>query len=171
MGLVPKGHNTCRWRLIVDLSSPRRASVNDGNSKELCSLRYALLDDALRLICHFGPGCHLVKMDLKDAYRVVSVHPDDQHLLGISWDGAVYMDRSLPFGLRSAPKLFTAVADAMTWALFSRGILYLLHYIDDFLFLGRPGSPEAARAKEVAIAVFRELGAPIAMHKTEGPST
>ena len=171
MGLVPKGHNTGRWRLIVDLSSPRWASVNDGISEDLCSLRYASLDDALRLICHFGLGCQLVKMDLKDAYRVVPVHPDDQHLLGISWKEEVYMDRSLPFGLRSAPKLFTAVADAMTWALFSRGIRFLLHYLDDFLFVGHPGSQEASRAKDIATAVFSELGVPIATHKTEGPST
>ena len=50
-------------------------------------------------------------MDLKDAYRVVPVHPDDQHLLAISWNGAVYMDRSLPFGLRLTPKLFTAMGE------------------------------------------------------------
>ena len=95
MGLVPEGHNTGRWRVIVDLSSHQRASV----SKDLCLLRYALLDDVFRLICHFGPRHQLVKMDLKDAYRVILVHPDDQYLLGISWDEAVYMDRSLLFGL------------------------------------------------------------------------
>ena len=80
------------------------------------------------------------------------------------------MDRSLPFGLRSAPKLFTALADAVTWALFSRGIRFLLHYLDDFLFIGPPGSQEAARARYIATAVFEELGVPIAVQKTEGPS-
>ena len=83
----------------------------------------------------------------------------------------MYVDRSLPFGLRSAPKLFTAVADAMAWALFSRGIRFLLHYLDDFLFIVPPGSQEATRIKEMATMVFRELGAPVADHKTEGPST
>ena len=171
MGLVPKGHNTGKWRLIVDLSCPPQFSVNDGIEEDLCSLRYASLDDAVRLISHLGPGCQLVKLDLKDAYRVIPVHPDDQHLLAVSWNGEVYMDRSLPFGLRSAPKIFTAVADAMTWALFSRGIRFVLHYLDDFLLIGPPESREASQAKEIATTVFGELGAPIASQKTEGPSS
>ena len=81
------------------------------------------------------------------------------------------MDQSLPFGLRSAPKLFTAVADAMTWALFSAAKEFLLHYLDDFLFVGRPMSQKASKAKEIATAVFDELGAPIATDKNEGLAT
>ena len=30
IGVVPKGHNTGRWRLITDLSFPQGSSVNDG---------------------------------------------------------------------------------------------------------------------------------------------
>ena len=56
--------------MIVDLSSPDPNSVNH-------SLRYASMDDALRLIRSLGPGCLLLKMDLKDAYRVVPIHPGD----------------------------------------------------------------------------------------------
>ena len=64
-----------------------------------------------------GPGAELVKIDLKNAYRIVPIHPDDHHLLGIDWKGDTYVDRALPFGLRSAPKVFSAVADMITWAL------------------------------------------------------
>ena len=134
----------------MDLSSPPLSSVNDGIREDLCSLRYASLDDALKLVCRFGPGTQLVKMDLKDAYRVVPVHSKDQHLLAVSWDGAIYADRSLPFGLLSAPKIFTAVADTITWALFTRGIRFLLHYLDDFLFISPPNTSEASWAKDTA---------------------
>ena len=48
------------------------------------------------------------KLDIKLAYRLVPVHPQDRYLLGV---GAYYVDAALPFGLRSAPKIFTAVAD------------------------------------------------------------
>ena len=156
--------------MIVDLSSPHQRSVNDGISENYCSLQYASLDDALQLIRRFGPGSQLVKMDLKDAYRVVSVHPQDQYLLGISWDGSTYVDRALPFGLRSAPKLYTALADAMAWALFVRGIRFLLHYLDDFLFISPPNSQQALGLRNLAEAVFADLGVPVALQKTEGPS-
>ena len=171
VGMVTKGHTTGKRRMTVDLSSPTGCSMNDGISTDMCPLKYASLDDALKLISQLGPGMQLVKMDLKDAYRMVPVHPDDQHLLAISWEGATYVDRSLPFGLRSAPKLFTAVADAIAWILFDRGISFLLHYLDDFLFFGAPQSCEAAVASQQALAVFEELGVPIATYKSEGPSS
>ncbi len=76
----------------------------------------------------------MVKLDLKNAYRIILVHPHDQHLLAISWVGRTYVDRALPFGLRSAPKIFSAVADMITWALHCAGIKLQIHYLDDFLF-------------------------------------
>ena len=97
LGLVPKGHVAGQWWLIVDLSSLISSSINDGIAKDLCSLRYASMDKALGLIQALGPGTQLVKMDLKEAYRVIPVHPDDNHLLTITWEGAVYVDHSLPF--------------------------------------------------------------------------
>ena len=115
IGLVPKGHTGDKWRLIVDLSSPRSTSVNNGISAELCSMKYASLDSAVKLIRQLGPGSQLVKMDVKDAYRIIPVHPEDQHLLAISWGGRTYVNRALPFGLQSAPKIFSAMANAMAW--------------------------------------------------------
>ena len=46
------------------------------------------------------------------------VHPDDRRLLGVEWDG----DGALPFSLCSAPKVFTAVADALQWAMLRSGV-------------------------------------------------
>ncbi len=33
----------------------------------------------------------------------------------MQFEGRVFLDTTLPFGLRSAPKIFTAVADALEW--------------------------------------------------------
>ena len=111
LGLVPKPHQPNKWRLICDLSSPPDHSVNDGISPDLCSLRYASVQDAVNVIQLLGKGTQLVKLDIKDAYRIVPVHPADYHLLGVAWRGNIYIDRALPFGLRSAPKIFSALAD------------------------------------------------------------
>ena len=56
----------------------------------------------------------------KDQYKVgipsgLSVHPEDRSLLGISWQVKFYVDRKLPFGLRSAPKIFNSITDALEW--------------------------------------------------------
>ena len=171
MGLVPKPHQPGKFRLIVDLSYPTGSSVNDGILPGLCSLQYASVDTAVSMIKQLGIGTQLVKLDIKDAYRIIPVHPADHHLLGISWRGRVYVDRALPFGLRSAPNFFSAVADVIAWVLYQQGIEFHIHYLDDFLLLGAPDSKQAAEALATIVRMFHVLGIPIASHKTEGPTT
>ena len=112
-----------------------------------------------------------MKLDVKDAYRIVPVHPSDYHLLGIRWRDRTYVDRALPFGLRSAPKIFSALADLVAWVLNQQGIRHQQHYLDDFLFLGAPDSMQGAESLAIALRVFEMLGIPVAAHKTEGPTT
>ena len=171
MGLVPKPHQVNKFRLIMDLSHPNGGSVNDGISPSLCSLRYSSVDEAVDIIRHLGRDTQLVKLDIKDAYRLIPVHPDDYHLLGISWRGETYIDRALPFDLRSAPKIFSAVAVLVAWVLHQHGIKHQLHYLDDFLFLEAPNSKETAQILPLILEIFRVLGIPIAAHKTEGPAS
>lgn len=81
-------------------------------------------------------------------------------------------DRILSFGLRSAPKIFTAVADVVGYGAYTvTEMRYVLHYLDDFLLLGSPGSSEAERALTMATHTFHILGVPVANHKTKGPGT
>lgn len=169
IGMVPKAH-TDKWRMIVDLSHPPGGSVNDGIYSNLCSLCYASVDKAVSIIRKLGRGTQLVKLDIKDAYRIIPVHPGDYHLLGIRWHERTYVDRALPFGLRSAPKIFSAVADIIAWVFTTMGIEYHLHYLDDFLLLGAPGSQQGAIFLDIAMSIFHMLGIPVAVHKTEGPA-
>ena len=171
MGLVPKAHQSNKWRLIVDLSHPSGSSINDGIDPELSSVKYSSVDNAVSIIMALGKGAELVKLDIKDAYRIVPVHPSDYHLLGILWEGKKYIDRALPFGLRSAPKIFSAVADLIAWVLNQVGIKCQIHYLDDFLFIGAPGTDQAAQALTIVLETFNTLGIPVAVHKTEGPTT
>ena len=113
----------------------------------------------------------LAKIDLLHAYRVIPVHPDDHPLLGIQWGQDTFIDTALPFGLRSAPKIFSAVADALAWVMAARGIKWQLHYLDDFLFLGPPRSATCSWALQQALTTCKLLGVPVAGHKIEGPAT
>ena len=72
-----------------------------------------VLFTTLRSTMQLGLGSKLVTLDIKDAYRIVPVHPDDYHLLGVKRRGSTYVDRALPFGLPSAPKIFNAICNLM----------------------------------------------------------
>ena len=89
--------------------------MNDGISESICSLSYIGVNEAVGGILQFGTGAYLAKVDIKSAYRHVPIHPDDRWLMGMLWDGALFIDAAHPFGLRSAPKIFSAVADAAEW--------------------------------------------------------
>ena len=128
IGVIPKGHNTGKWRLITDLSFPPGSSVNDGISSALCSLSYISVDTVAAVITSLGQGTLLAKIDVQAAYRLIPVHPDNRPLLGIEWKGNVYCDAMLPFGLRSAAKIFSAVADALEWILRRKGVVHLLYH-------------------------------------------
>ena len=170
MGLVPKSQPN-KWRVIVDLSSPQGKSVNDGIAPDRCSLHHALVDNAIEVIMGLGRSTLLVKLDLSSAYCIVPVHPDDQPLLGVAWQSCTYVDRSLPFGLRSAPKIFNAVADFLAWILHCNGVTFVLHYLDDFLTFSPPGSELASTMRSQVKPIFSRVGVPIAHEKTVGPST
>ena len=75
-----------------------------------------------------------------------------------------------PFGLRSAPKIFSAVVDALQWVMLDSGVSIVDHYLDDFVTMGTPGSLECRRNLERILAVCADLGVPLAMDKLEGPA-
>ena len=117
-------------------------AYDNGIPPELCSLQYAKVDYAVDIIRKLGRGTQLVKLDIKDAYRIVPVHPADYHFLGIEWRGFTYIDRALPFELHSAPKIFNAVPDFIAWVLACKGVNCQLHYLDNFLLIVAPYSQQ-----------------------------
>ena len=87
----------------------------------------------------------MAKTDIYCAYRQVPVHKDDQHLLGLEWNGTAYIDKTLPpLGLRSAPKLFSVMADCLAGAMLTERVVNCVHYLDDFFFWGVCQHPQPA---------------------------
>lgn len=149
---------------------PVASRVNDGLEPELCSIRYTSVDVAVGRVLALGQGSLLAKFDVEGAYRTVRVHPEDRWLLGMKWRDGLYVDKVLPFGLRSAPKIYTAVADGLQWILREAGV-EAIHYLDDFLLAGAPGSSQCEQSLHRALALCETLGVPVASHKTEGPTS
>ena len=85
--------------------------------------------------------------------------------------GQLFVDGMLPFGLRSAPKIFTALADALEWCVTQQGVRYVFHYLDDFVVLGPPGTVICANSLEMLERVCTQLGVPLAPEKKDGPAS
>ena len=136
-------------------------SVKAGLNRSQCSTRYASLDEATKIIRHLGVGILMVKFDLKETYKIVPVNPGDRLLPGMQWRRTLCINTVLPFWLRSAPKIFSVVADCLIWIMHLKGALPSLHYLDNFLLLGRPATDDCGRALWTMISLCEELGVPI----------
>ena len=169
--MIPKNHQPNKWCLIIDLSHPQRNSVNDGIHQHLCSLSYVSVDDAVLNILQSGKGTMLAKIDIKSTFPLLPVHRTDRHLLAMKWKDYIYIDGCIPFGLRSAPKLFNILADILSWIAQKRGVSYVIHYLDDFLTMGLPLSRVCQQNLNTFIRLCSELGVPLAPNKVEGPPT
>ena len=161
-GVIPKKEEG-QWRLIVNLAASARGSVNDGIGKEYCGLYYSSVDEIALAVKKHGVWSMLAKFDLKSAYRNVPVHPDDRHLLGMEWKGDVFVDTVLPFGLRSAQALAHIIRKRLP--------VWVDHYLDDFVLVGPSQSAVCGESLSIALESCRELGFPVAVGKTEGPTS
>ena len=170
LAVVPK-KTPGKWRIIVNLSRPRNASVNDFIRREFTHVAYSSVDDAALIMHTMGRNTELAKIEIRDAYRIIPIHPEDRSFMGIKWREQIYVDCQLPFGLASAPAIFCAVAATLEWILRQRGIRASIHYMDDFLLFGAPKSHECKEALATTLATCQELGVPLAEDKIEGPVT
>jgi len=118
------------------------------------------------MISQLGRGTNFAKVDIKSTYCIVPVHP----LLGMMWEGNLFVDCALPFGLRSAPRIFTAIADVLEWREKFEGIPKIMHYLDDFLIISSPNLDEGSRHLHTLLALFDRLMVPVAPEKVEGPA-
>ena len=169
LGVVPK-KAAGQFRLIHHLSYPKGASINDAIAPELCSVRYASVDQAVVIVRACGPGALMAKCDIQSAFRLLPVHPSDFCLLGFKFNGYWYVDKAMPMGCSVACAAFESFSTFLEWAASARSnSLHITHYLDDFLFVGPAGSPACAEHLRSFQALAEELGVPLAAEKTVGP--
>ena len=80
LGLVPKKIEG-EFRLIHHLSFPKDSSLNDGISSAHTMVSYAIVEDAIWHIKSVGSTCFLAKKDIKNAFRIIPICPQDYNLL------------------------------------------------------------------------------------------
>ena len=90
---------------------------------------------------------------------------------GDAVEGIVYVDTALPFDLRSAPKIFTTLANTAEWIVRQQGVEFIIHYLDNFLVLTASSKHQGSYTMCLLLETFEHLGLPIAWDKLEGPTT
>ena len=92
-------------------------------------------------------------------------------MLEMEQNGQLFVDTALLFGLHSPPMIFNALAEAMAYIIWQKGVQDLDHYLDDFAIVGAPMSPECGGNLTTALDTCEETGFPVVMEKTENPAT
>ena len=97
-----------------------------------------------------------VSIDLVDAYLHVPVARAAQQFLGFAVGNEVYQYRVLPFGLKTAPRIFTRLVQTVAAHLRQRGIKIFV-YLDDWLIVANSASM-LRRHLKVTLDLVAKLG-------------
>lgn len=169
IGLVPK-QEPGAFRLIHNLSHPKiGGSINDFIPRDQCVVHYASFDTAVELVMRAGKGAWLAKSDIKSAFRLLPVHPEDYELLGFTFDGLFYYDKCLPMGCSISCSLFELFSTFLEFRV--KQVIqsqFVTHYLDDFLFIGTSFASSGG-ALSAFTDICEQLGVPLAQEKTVGP--
>ena len=151
--LVPKPHQ--RWMPVIDLSRLNTfLHVEKFKMETPESIRTSLI-----------PGEWVSSIDLSDAYLHIPIHPNSRKYLRFCHRSQVFQFISLPFGLATAPQVFTMIVKEVKLMALSRG-LRLHQYLDDWLI--RSQSHEEAQVNtQAVIDLTQSLGWIINQEKSE----
>ena len=168
---VPK-KDSQEIRLIHDLSFPSGNSVNEFIPREHCHVVYELIDDCIDIICELGQGCLIAKADIKNAFRILPIHPDCYKLLGFQWLDKYWFDKCMVMGCSSSCQTFEKLSNALQWILINKfNVRFMSHILDDFMFFGKAGSSQTKNGLNSFLQLCSSVGIQVKQEKTVLPST
>ncbi|XP_066596921.1 uncharacterized protein [Prorops nasuta] len=131
-----KGQFLSNYFLITKSNGDKRFILNLKRLNKFIKVNHFKMEDirtALRLI---SEDCAMGLIDLKDAYFLIPIHKKSRRYLRFKFEGVLYEFVCLPFGLCSAPFIFTKLMKPVVASLRERGFLSVV-YLDDILCLGK----------------------------------
>ena len=168
MAAIPKPDGDVR--LIHDCSRPVGEAVNDYCTTDW-QQKFSRVDDAAEVMTE---GCYFAKVDLRSAYRSVSLSTRSQEVTGLAWEingKTVFLkDTRLPFGARRSVGIFHRLTQAVRRMMARKGYDLTIVYLDDFLIISKC-KYVCAEALRVLIQLLRKLGFMIHWGKVVDPTT
>lgn len=135
-----------KFRMIIDLSD-----MNNSVSKQHFKMQH--LEVAIDMLAR---GCFMASIDLKDAYYAVPISVESQKYLCFQWKGSFLKFRAMPFGLTSAPRIFTKILGPIFSTFRDRGFLGF-PYVNDSFIMGF-SRKDCAEAVSWLRDTFEKLG-------------
>ncbi|XP_043494107.1 uncharacterized protein LOC122519008 [Polistes fuscatus] len=93
------------------------------------------MEDFRTVLKLISKGCFMASFDLQDAYLMIPIHKDFWKFLRFYWQGHLYEFICLPFGLSTAPWVFTKIMKPVISHLRLLGWLSVV-YLDDWWLVG-----------------------------------
>jgi ribonuclease HI len=118
--MVPKPNG--KWRPIIDLKKL--------NKHIFCP--HFKMETVETIWNSLLPGQFCFSIDLKDAYLHVPIHQSSRKYLRVFRNGRVFQFRALPFGLCTAPLIFTKIVSEVI-KMVQRQNMEMLAFLDDWL--------------------------------------
>ena len=112
----------------------------------------------------------MYKLDLSRAYRQLPIDPLDWPLTGIEWEGEVYMDKSVPFGLRHGAMFCERITTAICYSAKVNFDAAVEAYIDDMGGVSTNDLIQAELEYKNVCSIVVMLGLNLALDKCFGPS-
>lgn len=157
-------------RPITDCSRPEGISVNSNVDSLPLSFQYKSIDDVVDIL---AKDDYLSVVDIKNAYRSVSINPEHVKYQGIKWcvDGQdMYLsDHRLCFGLRCGPYYFNMISNFVYDKLKEMYGIRLVNYLDDYITLSQTYDG-CVDSQNKIIQLLRYLGFQISWHKVTSPA-
>ena len=110
------------WRPVIDLKNL---------NAHIHAPRFRMFTTS-SVLSSLEKGDYAFKIDLQDAYFHVPIHPSSRKYLRFAFENKVYQFRVLPFGLNTAPQVFTRLGHTVTAYLHRQGVS-VIPYLDDWL--------------------------------------
>ncbi|KAK6018270.1 reverse transcriptase [Ostertagia ostertagi] len=107
----------------------------------------------------------MAKIDMKDAYFSVPIHSNYRKYLAFYCGGKLFQFKALPFGLSSAPYVYTRLMRVIASELRRCGIR-LIVYLDDWLFIDNEKASLVAKINLI-IHLFKKLGLTVNESKSQ----
>ena len=121
------------------------------------------LTDILPILQQMSFAC---KIDLSKAYHHLPINKSFKKFFAFEFKGKKYAWQSMPFGLSSAPYLFSRVIQSVVVFLRMKYQMEIFFYLDDILIMGM-NELEVRQNVERTINLLTELGFTINLKKSQ----